>query len=70
MNKEPRAGVVGAAKTKNVFLLEGPMTTLIGTVTLAGTIFGALIGQISTGAEFAGVIIASLVLMSLRDARD
>jgi hypothetical protein len=46
------------------------MTTLIGTVTLAGTIFGALIGQIATGAEFAGVIIASLVLMSLRDARD
>jgi hypothetical protein len=46
------------------------MTTLIGTVTLAGTLFGALIGQIATGAEFAGVIIASLVLMSLRDVRD
>jgi hypothetical protein len=29
-----------------------------------------LIGQISTGAEFAGVIIASLVLITLRDARD
>ena len=46
------------------------MTTLIGTVTLAGTVLGALIGQIATGAEFAGVIIASLVLMSMRDVRD
>jgi hypothetical protein len=50
--------------------LEGPMTTLIGTVTLAGTVIGALIGQIATGAEFAGVIIASLVLMTMRDVRD
>lgn len=46
------------------------MTTLVGTVTLAGTLFGALIGQISTGAEFAGVIIASVVLITLHDARD
>jgi hypothetical protein len=46
------------------------MTTLIGTVTLAGTLFGALIGQITFGAEFAGVVIASLVLITLRDVRD
>ena len=46
------------------------MTTLVGTVTLAGTLIGALIGQINFGAEFAGVVIASLVLMSLREARD
>lgn len=46
------------------------MTTLVGTVTLAGTVIGALIGQIATGAEFAGVIIASLVLITLRGARD
>lgn len=45
------------------------MSTLIGSVTLVGTVFGALIGQIATGAEFAGVIIASLVLISLRDVR-
>ena len=44
------------------------MSTLIGAVTLASTVFGLLIGQITAGAEFAGVIIASLVLMSLRDA--
>jgi hypothetical protein len=48
--------------------LEGLVSTLIGTVTLASTVFGLLIGQITAGAEFAGVIIASLVLMSLRDA--
>jgi hypothetical protein len=42
------------------------MSTLIGGVTLASTLFGALVGQIATGAEFAGVVIASLVLMSLR----
>ena len=46
------------------------MTTLVGTVTLASTLVGALIGQISTGAAFAGVIIASLVLITMRDVRD
>jgi hypothetical protein len=69
MNKKSGRRVVGLAKTKT--LVGGAqMTTLVGTVTLAGTLFGALIGQISTGAEFAGVIIASLVLITLRDARD
>jgi hypothetical protein len=42
------------------------MTTLVGTVTLASTLCGVLFGQITAGAEFAGVIIASLVLMTLR----
>ena len=42
------------------------MTTLIGTVTLASTVFGVLLGQITAGAEFAGVVIASLVLITLR----
>lgn len=42
------------------------MSSLIGTVTLASTVFGVLVGQITAGAEFAGVVIASLVLMSVR----
>jgi hypothetical protein len=42
------------------------MSTLIGAVTLASTLFGVLVGQITAGAEFAGVVIASLVVMSLR----
>ncbi|HTC18560.1 MAG TPA: hypothetical protein VN899_06095 [Stellaceae bacterium] len=42
------------------------MSTLIGAVTLASTLFGVLVGQIAAGAEFAGVVIASLVVMSLR----
>jgi hypothetical protein len=42
------------------------MSSLIGTVTLASTLFGVLFGQITAGAEFAGVIIASLVLMTMR----
>lgn len=42
------------------------MSSLIGTVTLASTVFGVLLGQITAGAEFAGVVIASLVLISLR----
>ncbi|HYL34134.1 MAG TPA: hypothetical protein VEU53_13425 [Stellaceae bacterium] len=42
------------------------MSTLIGGVTLASTLFGVLVGQIAAGAEFAGVVIASLVVMSLR----
>jgi hypothetical protein len=42
------------------------MSTLIGGVTLASTLVGALCGQIATGAEFAGVVIASLVIMTLR----
>ncbi|HXP30452.1 MAG TPA: hypothetical protein VN832_05135 [Stellaceae bacterium] len=42
------------------------MSTLIGTVTLASTLCGVLLGQITAGAEFAGVVIASLVLITLR----
>jgi hypothetical protein len=68
MNKTPSRALSAWPQQKP---LEGPaMTTLIGTVTLAGTVFGALIGQIATGAEFAGVIIASLVLITLRNVRD
>ncbi len=44
------------------------MSTLVGTVILASTLFGVLLGQITAGAEVAGVIIASLVLMTLRGA--
>lgn len=42
------------------------MSTLLGAVTLASTVFGLALGQISAGAQFAGVVLASLVLMSLR----
>jgi hypothetical protein len=42
------------------------MSTLIGGVILASTLFGVLVGQITAGAEFAGVVVASLVVMSLR----
>jgi len=43
-----------------------PMSTLIGGVTLASTLFGVLVGQIAAGAEFAGVVLASLIVMTLR----
>lgn len=42
------------------------MSSLIGAVTLASTLCGVLFGQITAGAEFAGVVIASLVLMTVR----
>ena len=42
------------------------MSTLIGGVVLASALFGVLVGQIAAGAEFAGVVIASLVVMSLQ----
>ncbi|HLJ63722.1 MAG TPA: hypothetical protein VKT70_06435 [Stellaceae bacterium] len=42
------------------------MSSLIGSLTLASTVFGVLIGQITAGAEVAGVVIASVVLMTLR----
>lgn len=42
------------------------MSTLLGAVTLASTVCGLMLGQISAGAPFAGVVIASLVVMTLR----
>jgi hypothetical protein len=42
------------------------MSSLLGAVTLASTLSGLMLGQITAGAEFAGVIIASLVLMTVR----
>ena len=42
------------------------MSTLLGAVTLASTVCGLILGQISVGAPFAGVVIASLVVMTLR----
>ncbi|HJT09074.1 MAG TPA: hypothetical protein VJ747_19230 [Stellaceae bacterium] len=42
------------------------MSSLVGAVTLASTMAGVLLGQITAGTEFAGVVIASLVLMTLR----
>jgi hypothetical protein len=42
------------------------MSSLLGAVTLASAVCGWALGQISTGAQFAGVVLASLVLMTLR----
>ena len=42
------------------------MTTLIGALTLASAMFSLLLGQIPVGFEFLGVLIASLLLMTVR----
>jgi hypothetical protein len=42
------------------------MSSLLGAVTLASTVCGLMLGQITVGAPLAGVIIASLVLMTVR----
>jgi hypothetical protein len=42
------------------------MSSLLGSVTLASTVCGLMLGQITVGAPFVGVILASLVLMTLR----
>jgi hypothetical protein len=42
------------------------MSTLLGAVTLGSTICGLMLGQITAGAQSAGVVLASLVLMTLR----
>jgi hypothetical protein len=42
------------------------MTSLVGAVTLASTMCGLLLGQITAGTQLAGVVIASLVMMTLR----
>jgi hypothetical protein len=42
------------------------MSSLLGAVTLASTVCGLMLGQITAGAQFAGVVIASLVLMTVR----
>jgi hypothetical protein len=57
--------VVGQT-TLNKSPKEAFMSTLLGAVTLASTVCGLMLGQISAGAQFAGVVLASLVLMTLR----
>ncbi|HZS85050.1 MAG TPA: hypothetical protein VFA50_19405 [Stellaceae bacterium] len=42
------------------------MSSLVGALTVASTLFGLLLGQISAGAEMLGVLIAATVLMTLR----
>ncbi len=42
------------------------MSTLLGAVTLASTVCALMLGQITAGAQSAGVVLASLVLMTLR----
>jgi hypothetical protein len=42
------------------------MTSLIGALTLASTMCGLLLGQITAGTQVVGVVIASIVLMTLR----
>jgi hypothetical protein len=42
------------------------MSWLIGVLTVASTIFGVLLGQVAAGFESLGVILAGIVLMTLR----
>lgn len=42
------------------------MSSLVGAVTLASTACGLILGQITAGAPLAGVVIASLLLMTVR----
>jgi hypothetical protein len=42
------------------------MSSLIGALTVASTLFGYMIGQISIGAEMVGVLLAASVLMTVR----
>jgi hypothetical protein len=42
------------------------MTWLIGALTVASTLCGLLLGQITAGFEMFGVLIAAAVLMTLR----
>ena len=48
-------------KTRNV-----PMPLLIGAATVATTLLSMALGQISTGFEAFGVLLAAVVLMTLR----
>ncbi len=42
------------------------MSWLIGTVTVASTLCGVMLGQITAGFEMLGVMLAAMVLMTLR----
>jgi hypothetical protein len=42
------------------------MGTMVGALTVASTMFGLMLGQITAGAEMLGVLIAAGVLMSFR----
>ena len=42
------------------------MSSLIGAVTLGSAVSAMLLGQVAAGAPLAGVILASLVLMTVR----
>ena len=42
------------------------MPLLLGSTTLACTLFGMMLGQVALGIESAGVLLASVVLMSLQ----
>ena len=52
---------VPEVKTRNV-----PMPLLIGAATAATTLLSMALGQISTGFEAFGVLLAAVVLMTLR----
>lgn len=42
------------------------MSWLIGTLTVLCTLFGFMLGQITAGFEMMGVMLAAMVLMTLR----
>ena len=53
---------VPEVKTRNV-----PMPLLIGAATAATTLLSMALGQISTGFEAFGVLLAAIVVMTLRE---
>ena len=52
-----------------VKLQDRAVPLLIGSATIAATLLSMAFGQINTGFEAFGVLLASVVLMTLREAR-
>jgi hypothetical protein len=42
------------------------MTWLVGAVTVASAVTGVMLGQVSAGMEFFGVVLAGLTMMTVR----
>jgi len=45
---------------------EEEMSWLVGAVTIASAVTGVMLGQVTAGAEFMGVVLAGLTLMTVR----
>jgi hypothetical protein len=55
-----------SAFVAKIQITEFPMPMLIGAATAAATLLSMALGQINTGFEAFGVLLASIVLMSIR----